>query len=260
MFKRIIATTAATVTVIAFFACSSNDDTTTETASSSSVAEAPGAPSSSPNGDTSSSSSLSSSSYAAPEIFTSLYDFDGDLPENVIGYAFGTTTIDNDSLSTLDEDGNPVLDVDGNEIKYALWNPDGILTLKNFSFNGGNTTSGDNGGGLMVKEITVNDYSAFRFKVRGTVGFNFRIKVEIENPEGGEPLSAAWQRRITPASPSEFETVRVELAGTGLAKAYDNTGLNLDRTRAVELATIVEFSMREDGTIEIDDLEGLEKQ
>ncbi len=241
MFKKLIAAGAVSM----LFACSSSDDGPDD--------PAPGGQSSS-SGDGSS----SSSEVVIPEpqvIYDLLQNFNDDLPENVVGYAFGTATIANDSIPALDDDGEPILDENDNPVMYVFWNPEGILTLKDFSFNGGSTTSGENGGGLMVKEIEVKNYSAFRFKVRGTVpDFNFRIKVEVPNPDDpdGEPLSAAWQKRVLISE--EFQTLEVELAGT--SKVYDQTGLGLDRAAAIELATIVEFSLRSDGTLEIDDFEG----
>lgn len=246
---------AAAAVAIALFACSDDSDGWEDNevqGGESSSSDNSGDGSSSP-GNSSSSEPGGGTSSSSADPYVLISDFDGDLPDNIVAYVFGSATEENDEEEELDEDDNPT----GNF--YKVWNPDGILTLKNFSFNDGSTTSGANGGGLMIKEIEVKNYSAFQFKVRATRSFHFRIKAEVPNvaDPDGEPLSAAYRLNITDVSATEFKTIEVFLNSLNLA--YDNIGLDQTDRRAdlIERATIIEFYMTGDGTLEIDDFKGL---
>jgi hypothetical protein len=187
-----------------------------------------------------------SSSGTVDDGFKMLSNFEGDLPENIMGYVFGNATVQNDSLDVLDEDEEPTGE------KYAVWNPNDILTLKDFSFNGA-TDKAENGGGLIIKDIDVKKYAAFRFKARGTVTasnlFQFRIKE-------GEKSACGQNFKLT--SEEEFNTFVVNIPNPGLNVIYPKG--DYTRDDCVENSDQIEFSMQADGTLEIYNLEGLEKE
>jgi hypothetical protein len=235
MLKKILVPAVA----VALFACSSNDDPDPVKPSVSSSSEE---------------TLLSSSSEEGP-VFELLYDFEEES-DYLIGYTYGEATLNNDLA--LDENGEEVLDEEGNP--YRIWNPNGIFTLKEFCFNGSSTTSGENGGGLIIKNLPVKNYEAFKFDVRGTAP-RAQFKMTAEKTVGGVVKKTAWQKGFDVTE--EFGSVTITI-DDNFSRIYNDTDLsNPDALLyTLENATEVEFIIRANDaltdkqTLEVDNFEG----
>jgi len=242
------ALTAATIAVT-FFACSSsNDDDTPSSASKK--------PSSSSSEDITQPPEQSSSSEM---VFTVLYDFEEDN-DYTIGYVMGGATLGNDCAIDT-ETGECTTEVDEEGKPYLNWVPGGIFTLKDFSFNG-ETDLAVNGGGLILKNLSIKDYAAVKFKAKSTADGRhaFRIKASKDGKE------AAIRNFFEPSTTS-FETVTIEISVNSFQKDYNDTDLSdaeaveyvlQNATQAEFLIPIGRFSPNTPETkhtLEIDDFE-----
>jgi len=218
MLKKIL----AIAIVATLFACSSSDDDNDKKPSSSGGV---------PSGGDGSSSSVAS----GEPVFNVIYDFEEDS-DNTIGYTFGgKVTLEND-CAIDDKTGGCAIDESNGE-EYKNWIPNGVLTLKNFSFNG-ETDLSNNGGGLIVRGLEIKKYAAIRFEARSTAEgpHSFRIKV------GQDEKSAAIRKFFTPST-TEFETIEIEITKENFSVEYNNT--EVPRAElidyALENSTEVEF-------------------
>jgi len=221
MLKKALA--AATV-AITFFACSSSEE---ETPSSTSTSK--------PSSSSSAGETQQVSSSSSEMVFTVLYDFEEDS-DYTIGYVMGGATLGNDCAIDTDT-GECTTEVDEEGNPYLNWVPNGIFTLKDFSFNG-ETDLAVNGGGLILKNLSIKDYAAVRFKAKSTADGNhtFRIKASKDGKE-------AAIRKLFEPSTTGFETVTIEIFASNFTKDYNDTDLSDADVPAyvLENATQVEF-------------------
>jgi len=214
MLKKIL----AVAIVATLFACSSSDDEGGKGQSSSS-------------GDTSSGGSSSSNGMN----FNVLYDFETES-DNAIGYVFGKATLENDCV--IDEDTEDCV-LDGNGEPYLNWTPDGIFTLKNFSFNDG--TQSNSGGGLILKKLKVKDYAFIKFDARSTAEGNHSFRIKAEKDGNGVAIRQSFELEGT----QSFKTVTIEINKDNFTKDYNDAADALSdeglAEYVLENATEVEF-------------------
>jgi len=220
--------TFAVAIAATLFACSSSDDDGDNSATSSSSRAGSGGSSSSatPNEEPSSSSTMT---------FTILHDFE-EQNDNTIGYVLGGATLENDCVppeegeeecSTVDAEGQP----------YRNWTPNGIFTLKNFSYNG-ETDLAVNGGGLIIKGLTIGDYASIKFDAKSSADgrHSFRVKAT----KGGNEAAI---RHFFEPSTTTLQAITVEINSNNFQKDYNDTDLS-DAALAdyvLKNATEVEF-------------------
>jgi len=199
MLKKILAVAIATT----LFACSSSSDDGDDDKKPSG-----GGGSSSSSGDNSSSSEL---------VFNVLYNFETES-DNTIGYVLGGATLENDCVTPAEGEAEcSELDAEGKP--YRNWTPNGVFTLKNFSFNG-ETDLATNGGGLILKGLTIKNYAAVKFEAKSTADGNHLFRVKAEKDGKG----VAFQKSFEPSMTS-FGTITIEM-GSGFVKGYNDTSLS----------------------------------
>jgi len=234
MLKKALATAVAATML---FACSTDDDVdnTKKTPPSSSSENNTDGTSSPGNGDGSSSSENNTGGSSSSQmVFTLLYDFETES-DYTIGYTFGKASLENDCVAPEEgEEECSKLDADGEP--YRNWTPDGIFTLKNFSYNGGKPSEGD-GGGLIIKNLRLNDYEAFRFDARSTANGEIDFRIKAEKDGNG----AAFQKSFSLSSGS-FESITI-LIDDNWQRAYNDTDIKNSQIFAYvkENATEIEF-------------------
>jgi len=276
MLKRIL----AVAIVAAFFACSSSDDDGEEFVQTNPRSSSSGDPSSSSDGnsppDGNSSSGEASSSSSVTPVFELLHDF-SERDDNTIGYAQGQATVGNDDdMFENSETGELECEIDPDtEVCFKNWVPNGIFTLKDFSYNDGTTENSS--GGLIIRGLgLVKEYAQFKFNIRSTATGTYEFRLKAEREVGGKIETGAWAKEFTISEANVFETITIEI-NESWKRLYSNLGLpnqiNLDYTaegtslryaldNSQEIEFVIPFGLASGDnkqTLEIDDFYGLKK-